>query len=626
MADVTLINPATGGSGTVPVDKLTQALADGLHPTTPIRMFNPATGGQGDVPPEKAHQAISDGLVPVGSREHRVAATPKLESFLRGAAQGATLGFGDELTGAVEGAYHAATGPESLGDAYRRSRDESRANNSVAEDANPKTYLGGQLGGGLAGAALTGGASEAGLIARLGQGALAGAASGAGASDADLTQGDVGGVARDAAIGGALGLGGTAALGAAGAVGKAALRKAGQFIDPLTSRSLAMGAMGKEMDPIRGRLFQRSIQTLSDEGLMPATGNTSSLVSHFAQAKDKVGNDIGTMMRNAEKDAPLFSEIVDQPVLDPAAQKGIDKLIFAAPVSERNGLQIEFDDLSRKMDAASGSVEKLWEIKRNVGDHIGVKWQAHANPAMIQMKQDIYGALKGHIEGVINELAESNPDKYANLSKMNKVYSAIETVDDALAKKEGDEAANATPLGMKFRNAVTAIGVGGATGNPGAGIASAVINSAAGSTRGQLGRAKVGEAIARNVPAVKTWFAAQHPNLSINDPELAAAVKALGSAGPRPPPNIVKAALPAITQQLQPAHYQSEFEGKLHDPADIAAERTRLAVLPVAQRAKALSALNKDGTMLHPPPPPPPPAQPLNMSQIAQRARQFGVQ
>lgn len=125
----------------------------------------------------------------------------KLESGVRGAAQGASLGYADELTGLLESLVTDKT--------YKQARDESRANYKTAEEANPKTYLAGEVAAGVgAGIAVPGSVGIRGLAAL-------GAAQGLGNSEADLLEGDVKGAVRDTAIGGTIGAGvGVAAKGA----------------------------------------------------------------------------------------------------------------------------------------------------------------------------------------------------------------------------------------------------------------------------------------------------------------------------------------------------------------------------------------------------------------------------
>ncbi len=132
-----------------------------------------------------------------------------LETLARGAAQGGTLGFADELVGAG-GAGVDALKKGTISDVvadYIASRDQYRHGDEAARAANPKTYLAGNITGGIATAAVPGLniAALPTLGARAaGAGAL-GAVAGLGGSDADLTQGDVAGAAKDTLIGGATG-------------------------------------------------------------------------------------------------------------------------------------------------------------------------------------------------------------------------------------------------------------------------------------------------------------------------------------------------------------------------------------------------------------------------------------
>lgn len=142
----------------------------------------------------------------VGAKTAEAAPAPAgpgyLESGARGLAQGASLGFADEISGAAESLF--------TDKPYAQARDESRANFKRAEEANPMTYGAGQIGGAV-GTAFVPGMQGAGLAKLAGMGAAAGL----GISEADLTQGDVMGAARDTAIGAGTGL-------AAGAIAKGA--------------------------------------------------------------------------------------------------------------------------------------------------------------------------------------------------------------------------------------------------------------------------------------------------------------------------------------------------------------------------------------------------------------------
>ncbi len=123
-------------------------------------------------------------------------ATPppsKMESFGRGALQSASLNFGDEFIGGVESAFTDKT--------YEQARDESRAANARAEKTNPKSYFTGEIGGGLATAAIPGLGAVKTLKGAMAAGAGLSALQGAGASESE----DLAGVAQDAAWSGAFG-------------------------------------------------------------------------------------------------------------------------------------------------------------------------------------------------------------------------------------------------------------------------------------------------------------------------------------------------------------------------------------------------------------------------------------
>lgn len=113
----------------------------------------------------------------------------KTESLVRGAAQGATLGFADEISGGVESLWEKAKGnPTEFGKLYKKHRDESRANFKQAQEENPKSYMTGEIGGGLATAVIPGlnvAKGGATLAKAVDQGARLGALAATGYSEAN---------------------------------------------------------------------------------------------------------------------------------------------------------------------------------------------------------------------------------------------------------------------------------------------------------------------------------------------------------------------------------------------------------------------------------------------------------
>lgn len=155
----------------------------------------------------------------------------KLESARRGFTQGATAGWGEEITAALSApilkaigklsgnpAYQEAFGQKPIGDLYREGRDRERAENATAQAANPWTYGGANVAGGLWSSFVPGlgmmnvpkGAKVGTGVAR---GALQGGVTGLGTSEAE----DLQGLAKDTGMG--MGLG--AVTGPLAAKGKA---------------------------------------------------------------------------------------------------------------------------------------------------------------------------------------------------------------------------------------------------------------------------------------------------------------------------------------------------------------------------------------------------------------------
>jgi hypothetical protein len=148
---------------------------------------------------------------------------PLVKSALGGLSQGLTMGFGDEILGAVEGggnylldrAAHAVEGVpyegDSLKESYQKARDERRLAYGESARQNPKTEMVGQVVGGITSSVAAPVSTSIKGVAGIS------AVNALGSSDADLTEGDLLGVAKDTAIGTGAGL---AIYGAGNLVGK----------------------------------------------------------------------------------------------------------------------------------------------------------------------------------------------------------------------------------------------------------------------------------------------------------------------------------------------------------------------------------------------------------------------
>lgn len=340
-------------------------------------------------------------------------------SLLRGGAQGVTLGFADELAGAGGAALDAVKGSDSdVVSNYIKNRDSYRANDAAAKAANPKTFLGGQIGGALATAAIPGlniGAAETLGGRALGAAGL-GAASALGGSKADLTQGQYGQAAKDTAIGGATGLAlqpaieGLVAPAAgyvagkagdlAGWAGKKALNTAFDVPEAVTSRYLANpNAVNSALS--REGVAQKLADTLGD--VRADTGPAQeAAMSTLSKARDASGMPVSDAVDILSK----FN--------DPDAQAMVQKL--------QQGYAQRANGISPEADAGFLSESEMHDVKKTLqGLTDWKKPLATSDQAMARQAS-----------GDINQTLKSNNNDYQ--SAMSDLSQNIQSKND-LAQK-----------------------------------------------------------------------------------------------------------------------------------------------------------------------------------------------
>lgn len=296
----------------------------------------------------------------------------------RGAAQGASLGFFDELKGAAKAAgvdgldylVSLAGGPaqvpillakaglgaadkaikqgtDKLAEDYRQGRDKWRAGDKAAQERSPGTFRTGQIGGAVATSFVPGAAP-----ATLSKAALAGAAFGAGAglgsSEADLTKGDVGGAAADTAVGATLG-------GALGAAAKPVSNLVGAAFGGAAKKLLELG---------RSRLFKaavgqtkRAFTQMNGKGLLDKAGeyldslgigfgdSTESIAQKLGARRDSVGQALDDMVSSLDQASGGRVAVSPGSVAD-----RIEKEV-AAPLKKLAAAQGEYEQVMREVDA-----------------------------------------------------------------------------------------------------------------------------------------------------------------------------------------------------------------------------------------------------------------------------------
>lgn len=392
------------------------------------------------------------------------------ESLRRGTAQGATLGFRDELTGAYAGIGQGlqtagkrlaagdfgATRPEdiqSVIDAYVRSRDASRAEDDRSRAANPGAMLVGEIGGGAiipAGAA----ASGVGLAARLGRGALAGGLSGA-VQGAGSSRGDAADMRGDALLGGAFGAG-VGALGPGlGAAGSAAISRMPQGLKDKASE-YAMRAAGYLPSDLK-RIFKgpgesavrRQGRELLDAGVIPVGGNASDVMHRIAEARPQAGRAVGEFIEQADASGARFDptpfleraqrEIVDanalNPALEPLTSTVQTHLAKQRKIAEDLGGTIPF---RLAQDWKSGAQDVL---------NYGNPWN-NAGPSATQasMSKDLARIVKEGIDDQVGDVL--GPGARDGFQAARRRYGALADAD-AVSRKAAASLEGGSTFGLK---------------------------------------------------------------------------------------------------------------------------------------------------------------------------------
>lgn len=203
------------------------------------------------------------------------------ESALRGAAQGALMGFPDEATGLAGAVKQTVFGDKKLSEfpeVYRQERDESRANYEKAKSANPGLYTGGEIAGSIGSAFVPGfgPAKGAKFLSQLGRAAATGGIQAAGLSSADLTKGEVGKLGGDIATGAAT-----------GAVMQTALTGAGKALKGLTPKEIAK----KTSRVMLGAPEEALDQYIKDPSAIKNAESVSELATRLQVAADTLKRD-----------------------------------------------------------------------------------------------------------------------------------------------------------------------------------------------------------------------------------------------------------------------------------------------------------------------------------------------
>jgi hypothetical protein len=353
-------------------------------------------------------------------------------AFLRGAADLGTLGFRDELVGGVAAGAKALTGQlgdQSLGEAYRESRDEVRAASQQAQEESPWAYGTGALAGGVA-SSLGGGLAMRGLgaLAKLGTGArtvaqagMEGAVLGAGSSEAELTDTDK---LPENLVDTAKEVGGTALASAGGGLVGVGIGKIARGIGDLVPAQKFKKAFSEGLEGTK--LFGSSAR----EGQSEAIRKTGESIN---KVLPKVKNDIGKQI-DAVWTNPAFHKSLDgnpaTVALTDVAEESFQRLKNSVNLSpdQKSNLVAVLEPL---LGDAPLTAKQFRMLDKSVRDTLNSSSDAPTRQFLTQLRSEMLERGKTNL---------LNPDAQTTLNTLNNKYVNILRADDVL--RTGDSSSD----------------------------------------------------------------------------------------------------------------------------------------------------------------------------------------
>lgn len=401
------------------------------------------------------------------------------ESFLRGAEQGLTLGWGDEIRGRSAAAPKKTEGARIYGrggavylnpknyEEGQKVEDaataENRAANEAARVANPKTFIGGQIAGGVLPAVVAAPVSGAAqgmsiaprVLAGVADATLQGAVGGAGTAEEG---GRLKGALEGAGWGAALGLGGQAlSAGASKGIRTVlnALASRGDESIAGVSKSAAKYATDLFSDPAKNAALRAEINRLgpdatladvSPEWLMVARGAAARPGSRDAIVNALLERQGGANQRlGYDLDAALGRRVVPSEVEAglKAQRKGLSPLYeqaFAGSKAVDNGA------LAQTLDASIVNLRgKARSAAQEVRDMLNLHGTSNLDPnprTLFETRKAIDGMLKGEADDNVRRVlgdARTAIDteltaKVPNIKGVDALWSDLKSQSDALVR------------------------------------------------------------------------------------------------------------------------------------------------------------------------------------------------
>jgi len=338
------------------------------------------------------------------------------ETIVQKGIEGAAFGFGDELSGISEAAggflgLKGVGGPiedievdtsdalklNKLKDLYKRGKEAHLSKMKSISEERPGLSLASEMAGGFLVPGLGAAKAGSGVIGTVKAGAKAGAVAGTGYSDADLTEGDVGGLAKDVAAGAVVG-GGIGGLLHGGIEGMKWTKSAAKSLNDTIKNS----SIGK-------RFSAAAKRTEKGEKLLFSAGKEETAKVYVDFIKDLIGTD---------NTKGKFSKVAKN------INSGIKREVTKAV---KSGKKV---NIKRLLEKSKAEASDLLE---------------HSNPKVRKQAKDFMSLLDDQLAGVEKtHLVPTKTPEQLKLERLQKIKKAHEQIQRKKAKmlmQEGDDVA-----------------------------------------------------------------------------------------------------------------------------------------------------------------------------------------
>lgn len=386
-----------------------------------------------DMTPESIQAAQAKGYKSVDSmsKTHMQSTKPgMLESAATGASQGMTMGFADELGGALTaGVKQLAGDPRTFGQAYQQERDLLRGDVKTAQQTNPKSFATGEFVGGVAG---TPAASTV-------KGAAALGGLGAAASTFGHQEGDIKPV--PVAVSGAMGaVTGGLLQKYSPAVLDYLAKKGGQAKDSLVESTqnkaseLAVKALGgtkSQMQNMPANIKQQVGQELLTNKVVTPLASKKAMSERIDQLSNEAAQQIDDVLSKAGNTAMTTDELVQK--LTNRAES-LQKEGGNKPLIDKFNNYIE-DIMATGKDKWTAA--ELRTFRKNVDRSINFASDAPAQLGAQEVRTIAQEGVLGGLEKVSPELRKEGEQAF-------KRYSRLAEADKMASKGAAAEATNST--------------------------------------------------------------------------------------------------------------------------------------------------------------------------------------